>query len=155
MLRIIALCVLMGKGQEDGGEEELGWEGNASLPCSSRRRERVPLGPHLLLGQIWEMVAPLHQPWGDHGLKLSRERDTGRIQARGLHSPHCWEAWGAPDAILTWSRTPSGEIPALLLSGGSLITAQDQRCREPALCAPGSFSRPPERDVPCYHLAFA
>lgn len=44
----------------------------------------------------------------------------------GLHSPHCWEAWGAPDATLTWSRTPSGEIPALLLSGGSLITAQDQ-----------------------------
>lgn len=69
----------MGKGQEDGGEEEQGWEGNVLLPCSSRGRERVLLGAHLLLGQLWEMVAPLHQPWGDHVLKLSRERDTGRI----------------------------------------------------------------------------
>lgn len=41
----------MGKGQEDGGEEEDGErEGNALLPCSSWCRERVPLSPHLFLG---------------------------------------------------------------------------------------------------------
>lgn len=43
-------CILMGKGQEDEGEEEDGWEGNTLLPPTAPSGEQVPLGPHLLLG---------------------------------------------------------------------------------------------------------
>lgn len=45
----------------------------------------------------------LLQQWGEHILTH------GENWGCGLHSPHCWEAWGAPGATLTLPRTPVGK----------------------------------------------
>lgn len=71
------LCILMGKGQEDEGEEEDGWEGRALLPHSSWRVSESHSIPICSWGQIWEMAAPVHQPWGDRILTLSRAEGHG------------------------------------------------------------------------------
>jgi len=139
----------MGKGQEDGGEEEDGWEGNALLPRSAQRRQRVPLGPHLLLAS----------DLGGGGTTIASEP-----RSRGAPG-ECRPAAGRPAAAgglasSSWCHFDVVQVPRPGNPCSALISSRPDSSTGSVLQGAGAghacqLCRATERDSPRCHSAFA